>query len=314
MSGHKKTEEMLRVSIPPSLLEENPNNPNEMNDREFDLLVAELDRTGMTDAIFVAPKDTDDLLYFRQLLKDCKKKFDLVWAQMQTDGRKLRIIGGHHRVRAAVFLNWSTVPVTVVIDEEFDQDRQELEMIRHNAIHGDWNSKKFFALYKKHEAKFGADMMAEMFGFADQDMLDKLIEETEKSLPDDMKKKFKEAAAEVKTVDDLAKILNKLITTYGETLPYGFMVFDYGGKESVWLRVSKKTYEALHVIGDQCVHEKRTVDDVVGVVVQLIALGKAPDLMKAAVDQTPVSDTGSPFVGMPTADTIEKIKDVKAAL
>lgn len=306
MSGQSKTANLLRVEIPLDLLEENDSNPNEMSAREFDLLVGNMEQQGCTENIVVAPKDLNDLLYFKEVFKQTKMVG--VWDQIREDGKKFRIVSGHHRWKAAQFIAFTDIPSTIIMAEDFDEDQQDMQLVRHNVIHGKMSPARFVKLYDKHVQTYGQEMMAEMFGFADQDMLDELIKQAEKSIPNDMKKKFKEAAAEIKTVDDLAKLLNTLFTAYGDTLPHGFMFLDYGGKQSVWLRITKKTLDATHVVGDRCVHEKRTIDDVVGKILQMIATGKAEEFFKTVVAETAESDVPADFKGLPTADTLEKLE------
>jgi hypothetical protein len=62
-----------------------------------------------------------------------------------------------------------------------------------------------------------------------------------------------------------------MFTKYGDTLPYGYMIVDQGGQRSVWLRIEKKTMDALDVVCDICIDRERTVDDVVGGLLTLIA-------------------------------------------
>jgi hypothetical protein len=306
MSSGPKNGALLRTEIPPHLLEDNPANPNVMSDREFDLLVDNISKAGFTENIVASPSSLDDLLYFKEIFGQTKKKdFDSLWSQIEADGKRLRIVSGHHRNRAAVYLGYEKVPVTILFGDEFDPDQGDIQLVRHNVIHGHLSPAKFMSLYSKYAEKYGEDLMADVFGFADEDAMRTLIAETEKTLPDEMKKKFKEAAAEIKTVDDLAKLLNRLFSTYGDTLPYGFMFFDYGGKDSVWLRVSKKTLNALHVIGDRCTHEERTIDSVVGEVLQLIATGGAEELLSSAVSGTKKTTIPPGFKGMPTEDMLD---------
>lgn len=47
-----------------------------------------------------------------------------------------------------------------------------------------------------------------------------LIDDTRESLPPEMRKEFDKAKEEIKTVDDLSLVLNRLFTKYGSTLPY----------------------------------------------------------------------------------------------
>lgn len=293
---------LLRAEVPVALLEDNEDNPNEMSDREWDLLIDNMKQRGFTDPIYCAPVDHADFL--GRLSKATDKA--ALWAGMEADGKRFRIVGGHHRKKAAIFLQMEHVPCTIDLDPEFDREQQEIQMIRHNVIHGQMKPDKFFALYKKHEAKHGAEMMAQVFGFADQAYMDKLIAQTVKSLPDHMKQKFKEAAEEIKTVDDLAKLLNYMFTNFGDTLKHGWMCVDYGGQKSIWLRISKKTYDATLVLGDVCVKEGRTMDDIFGRLVQMLAKGELADVWEDALLQTKKIAIPEGFAALPTAENLKK--------
>jgi hypothetical protein len=113
-----------------------------------------------------------------------------------------------------------------------------------------------------------------MFGFEEQAVLEKLIKDTEKSLPAELKKKFKDASAEIKTIDDLSKLLNTLFSTYGNTLPYGYMLVDFGGKQSVWLRMHPSDRKNFDILSARCTAEGKTLDSAFRIMLQLIASGE----------------------------------------
>jgi len=91
----------------------------------------------------------------------------------------------------------------------------------------------------------------------------------------------------MKTVDDLSKLLNSMFAKYGDTLPYGYMVLDYGGKDSVWLRLSNETKKSVLSVGKMCVDKHRTVDAIIGGLVQLAAEGKLEEQMAQLIAQSP---------------------------
>jgi hypothetical protein len=314
MSAQSKTKKLIRVDAPLDLLVENEDNPNAMSDREFDLLVRNMDEEGWTDPSLVAPVDP---AAFEMIVANHKPKndrdakaWDQIWASMRENKQSLRIVGGHHRVKSGRYLGLTAGPVTINPDPEFDKEQQDIQLLRHNAIKGSLDPKKFFVLYKRYEGKYGKEAMADTFGFADQQMLENLIADAEKSLPAELKQKFKEGAAEIKTVDDLEKLLNRLFTTFGDTLPTGMMFLDHMGKDSVWLRINKKTYDALVLICDQCVTNKKTVDDVVGRVLQLIATGQANALMKVVNTTTPEVAIPAGFKNKPTKMNLDLAQGV----
>lgn len=301
-----KTRNLLRLELPVELLVKNEDNPNKMSSREFDLLVDNMEKTGITDAILVRPLD---YVMAQDLVKAFKRE-ELVEAFQKND-LQFRIVGGHHRFDAAVYLGFNTVPCTIIMDEEFDEEQERFQLVRMNAIRGKLDPQAFFDLYNKLSSQYTDEILQDAFGFADEAEFQRLINQTAKALPDPkLQKKFKEAAQEIKTIDGISKLLNEMFTRYGDTVPYGYMVVDYGGQRSVWIRVDKKTMDALDIIGDMCIENQRTMDDVVGGVVQLIAKGDLKETVDQIIKKTPAVDLPTNMSVLPTKDNIEKVANL----
>lgn len=283
MSGLAKTKSLRRVDLPIGQLQKSGLNPNRMKAREFDLLVDNINQTGLTDPVLV-----------RQLGPD-----------------SYRIVGGHHRYDAASYLGFETVPCTVIDDPEFDDDAERFQLVRMNMIRGRMDPQAFFDLYQQVSAKYSDAVLQDAFGFAEEAEFKKLVEQTASTIQDPvMKEKFKEAAKEIKTIDGLSRVLNELFTKYGDTLPYAFMVFDYGGQRSIWLQVSEKTIKAFDVVGELCREQGRTVDDVVGALLQLIAKGELKDTVaKLIAASHPVKLPGG-LATLPTKQNIDAVTAV----
>lgn len=303
MEALKKTKNLLRLDLPVGLLQKNEHNPNKMSPREFDLLVDNMSKTGITDAVLVRPLQLATVIDFSKIAKGD----DLV--DMLVDkGLQFRIVGGHHRFDAASFLGFEKVPCTIIMDPEFDEEQEKFQLVRMNAIRGKLDAKAFFALYNQLSEQYTDEILQDAFGFAEEAEFRRLIEQTAKALPDlKMQKKFKEAAAEIKTIDGLSKLLNEMFTKYGDTLPYGYMIVDQGGQKSVWLRVEKKTMSALDVVADICIDNQRTMDDIVGGLVQMIAKGELKDVVDKLIEKSPPVELPENLSVAPTKDNIEKV-------
>jgi len=311
-----KSYEPVRTKLPIKLLIPSENNPNKMTDREFDLLVENRQRVGHTDAVLVWPFD---LKLFRKVWDAHKKllgaeptdeSLAAFYAALQGEGVVFRIIGGHHRTEAAKFNEELDIPCTVIVDPAFNEEEAEVQLMRHNAIKGRLDPQRFFGLYEKYLTKgYGEDVIQDMFGFADEAEFKKLIEQSAKTLPKDLQQTFREAAAEIKTVDGLAKLLNHMFTMYGDTLPYGYLIMDYGGQQSIWLRLAdKKSWDALTLIGQACIEQNRSMDAVIGYVIQEIAKGEQPALVQAAFDNTPLVKMPKDMLVAPTLDNLKKVE------
>ena len=278
----QKTKKLGRVDLDLSVLVVNDKNPNVMKSREFDLLVDNINKVGITDPIIVRP----------------------------IGGGKYRIIGGHHRAKAAQFLGFSTVPCTVIDDPSFDDEAEAFQLVRHTVIHGRIDPQQFISMYYQYARKYSDEVLQESFGFAEEAEFKKLINQAAKTLPKEVQDKFKEAAKEIKTIDGLAQLLNTMFTKYGNTLPYGYMVVDYGGKQSIWLQVTSPTYKALGVIGDMCMEREVTMDDLVGQVLQGIAKGDLQEFLEAALKKTPKVSLPEGLQVMPTKENIANLGDL----
>ena len=317
MSITKKNKFITRAQLPLELLDDHPDNPNTMSDRAFDLLVQNMDEAGFTDPILCWPRNNIEA--FNQLLKDAKSAGVKVTSEdvvpefvdmLKDAGIRFTILGGHHRKDALVYLQQTQVFVTIISDPEFDDDAAEAQLVRNNVISGKMDPAKFSKLVQSQMAK-GLDeqTIQAMYGFAEEAEFKKLVDYMAKQLPEAAQKKFKEAAAEIKTVDGLSKLLNKMFTMYGDTLPYGYMIVDYGGQKSIWLRVTKKTFDSVSLIGEACVEQNKILDDVLGYILERVAAGEMSDVVAAALENSPSAKMPAGFAGgLPTADKLSKIE------
>jgi ParB/RepB/Spo0J family partition protein len=239
------TSGIVRKDVEVGLLVPQEINPNEMTAKEFNLLVDNIQRVGFTDPVLVRPHPTEK--------------------------GKYRIVGGTHRWEAAKVLEMKTVPVSVITNPDFDDDQERFQIVRHNIIKGSMSAQKFLDLYKSLNAKYEDDIAAELFGFAEAEEFKSMIQATAKSLPKEMQAEFKEAAKDIKSIDDLANLLNRLFSKFGDTLPYGYMFLDFGGKDSIWLRMQPKDKDHFIEFGAQCKDKSITVDSAMACLLQLIA-------------------------------------------
>lgn len=226
MDARQKTENLSRVFLGADLLVPNPENPNEMGDAEFNMLYDNIAQVGLTDPILVRPHP------------DIEGKY--------------KVIGGHHRLEVAKLHGIEDIPCTIITDPTFDDDAEKFQVVRHNVIHGKMSPTKFMKMYESLAGKYGQEVLQEMFGFTDAEEFKKLIKNTAKTLPKEMQHSFTQAAQEIKTIDGLSALLNKMFSTHGDTLDSGYMIVDFGGKESVWLRMSTKDKQNFDKIALEC--------------------------------------------------------------
>lgn len=207
------------VKIPVGKIHPNDWNPNVLSDVMFNRLVDDVQRLGFLQPVLVTPEG---------------------------DGT-YRIIDGEHRYEVAKLTDMAEIPC-VVVEGDFAQNetQQKFQTMRMNLIRGKVDKRKLAELVSELATEMPVDEIAESMAYDDVDALRALIEDTRETLPQEMRKEFDKAKEEIKTVDDLSSVLNRLFTKYGNTLPYHYMIMDFGGREHIWVRLpDKKDLEAV---------------------------------------------------------------------
>jgi len=279
----KKVEEIAKKdfkhgeirNIPIEDISANDWNPNEMTADEFNMLSENLDDVDFLQPLLVVPTAI-------------------------VEGRqRYRIIDGEQRFEAQRLRDVLELPCVIADPERVPESKQKFQTVRMNKIKGSLNTKKFNALVedlvKSGEYKF--DELAHEFGFVDEDEFDLLIASARDSLPDnpDMRKEFDAAKEDIKTVDDLSLLLNRLFTKYGDSLPYNFMILDFGGKEHIWVRMPSKEFGKAKAHAREAMENGITFDSIMSRVLTLMDVGKFVEkhrdfLEEAKKEETTIED------------------------
>lgn len=273
----EKTKLIRRTQMHVDWLVPNEENPNEMTDAEFNMLYDNFEEVGITDPIIVRPLG--------------KKKY--------------RVVGGHNRLEVAKLVGFEKVPVTIIEDPDFDDDRERFQLVRHNIIRGQLSPAKFVKLYENLADKYTKEVIQESMGFVNKEEFDKLIKQVAAALPPEAKSALESSKAEIKTIEDLSKLLNKLFGVYGDSLPYGYMFLDYGGRESVWIRMEKKEYQNAIKLGTICRERQRAMDHILGGVIGAVVAGQFDELLDIIVAATPAVEIDTESTELPTLDFLE---------
>jgi len=242
------------VDIPIDAIEPNPWNPNEMAADEFNMLSENLDDVDFLQPLLVVPI-------------------------REEHGKQIyRIIDGEQRYMAQRLRDVENIKCVVADPERIPEIKQKFQTVRMNKIKGTLNTKKFNDLVSSivSTGEYEFDELAHQFGFVDEDEFQLIIDSARESLPDnpDMRKEFDAAREDIKTVDDLSLVLNRLFTKYGDTLPWNFMILDWGGKEQIWVRMSKRDYDKAKAQARKVVDLGVTFDSVVGRFFSLLDMDK----------------------------------------
>lgn len=235
--------------VPIDLIDANEWNPNEMDDSKFNQLAEDLaGDTGFLQPVLLIPKE---------------------------DGR-LMIIDGEHRWTGAKLMDYEKIPAVICEGElSSNEDLQKFSTMRMNMIKGKLNQRKFRDMLMGLTEKYSIEELAEQMAFDDSEYIQKVIGDARNSLPTtEMKQEFDKAKKEIKTVDDLSNVLNRLFTEFGDTLPANFMVLDFGGKEQLWVRYEdKKRFKRMKEKARVCLANGVTFNSVMSFLAEQITDG-----------------------------------------
>jgi ParB/RepB/Spo0J family partition protein len=217
------------VKIPINKLSTREDNPQEMSDKKFNDLVQKIKEEGFRNPIYVRPI---------------------------SDGN-YEIYAGYHRYKAAIVLGYEELPAYV---DEIDEDRAKFNMVKDNIVQGKLSAEKFTLLFNDLSKKYGEELTQEMFSL-DESEMEKLYVQVKESLPKELQDKLEESKENIKTVQDLSQILNYIFNEYGDTLDYSFMIFDFMGKDHLWIRTNKELWTKLIKIRKECEEKKTDINE-----------------------------------------------------
>jgi ParB-like chromosome segregation protein Spo0J len=213
------------VNLAVDLLQPDPENPNIEDAATFNSLVAAIQEVGLVEPIQVVPRDE----YYV-------------------------IVAGEHRWKAAKHLGMETVPC--IVQAEWDEDMRQVNMVRMNALRGRIDPVRFTRLFQRLEEKYGREVLRQRMGLTSDAAFKKVYRETAARLGLKAKKADEE---KIRSVDDLALVLNTLFARYGGTLSKHYMFFTFGGKTHLMVQLDKSAFKAvndwLNAIGERDVNE-----------------------------------------------------------
>ena len=243
-----------RKDVPVEQLVRQETNPNKMSSREFNLLCDNMQKVGFVDPIFVRRVEED----------------------------KYRVIGGHHRLEAAKLLGYGMIPCTIIEGDGYDEDWEKFQVVRMNTIKGNLDPQAFLKMYEGLGEKYETEIMAEAFGFANEKEFEKLVTQMAKSVPKELKKDFKKAAKDVKTIEGLTTLLNSMFREHGSELPYGYMIVDFGGHESLWIQLEKTDHKNFDRMVSIAKENGKGIDSLFRTFITKIANGELVEVIAEA--------------------------------
>jgi ParB/RepB/Spo0J family partition protein len=217
------------------------NNPNVMQEAEFERLKQEILDVGVISPIIVIPKRDQDNHY--------------------------TIVNGEHRWRACQDIGQSFIPCVVLYDNRFqDQEFLELLNIRLNNLHGSLDHLKLLPIYQKNVEKYGAEEVQAMMGLANKTIWKK----TKRVLDGYLAKAGVTESERAQILDNVdasqAESVSKKITRALKAKnPLGDLhsvLFMHSGKESLAISVPEDVFRLLKSLHLSCQSDDQVIGDV----------------------------------------------------
>lgn len=239
-------------------------NPNELDPDTFNELTRNIQEEGFLQPLVVAP-----------LPEGSDYKFE--------------IIDGEHRYDVAALLEMKEVPVAIKEHTDDDEitapDKRRFLTVKMDKLRGKFNQKKFTSLVSDLMERHEFEDVARHLAFTDPTELEQMIKSTRESLPsDEMKKDFDKAKSEITTVDDLTTVLNRLFTKYGDTVPYNYMIMDFGGRQHIWVRIPAKHFQFFKAKAREVTEHDVTFDSVLMKLLEKVTLEKFIKIYRKQLD------------------------------
>jgi ParB/RepB/Spo0J family partition protein len=226
--------------IPIDLIVPNGYNPNDMDKDGYAQLVEEIRTVGFKKPIDVVPLE---------------------------DGR-FRIIDGEHRFNGAKAVGLDKIPCYLLFEEKFkDNDLQVFLTMRFNVLRGKTNPEKFAKIYEDFSKRYSSESLQKLMGFTDTDEWKKLTEGVMDvvnglDIPKRAKVQFQEDLKGLKSVDDIAVLLETIFSQCGSDLQHNYISFGYGGKQVIYIACeNEELYHTMTDIIEHCRAKNLMVDD-----------------------------------------------------
>lgn len=207
------------VQIPISDLVTMPENPNAMDDVQFNQLVEMIEKHGFDEPLQVVPAPGQ--------------------------AGKYMIIGGEHRYKASKVLGMAKIPCVIKPSME-DEKVQKLEVVRRNMVRGELDLAKFNRLVRDIQTKHSMSLeeIKQGMGVPDKEWL-RVLEKEKQKVDERAQEVLNDVRKEVQTVDNLSFLLNEIFSNFGSTVQQSFVFFFHKGKMHLMVQSSNELHEKV---------------------------------------------------------------------
>lgn len=237
-SDGPSAEELEVVKLLVEEIMPDPLNPNVETPETFNTLVSTISEDGFDQPVVVCPITPLERETFK--------------AEPQV---KYVLSKGEHRWRAARVLGHKTIPAVV---RNWDALTRRTRLVRDNQVRGETDKQKFTELVHslQHEHQLDSELASSLLGFDTSKEMFKMMVSDGKKKSLEEKEVVDKSKNELRVLDDLSLVLNTLFTKHGHTLPYGYMMFMFGGKINAMVEMEDELRVQVEELAQICLDRK----------------------------------------------------------
>ena len=160
---------------------------------------------------------------------------------IEQENWKYLVVWWNHRAKAMNTLYWPDVEFDVVVLDTIDTETEaKAKSVRMNVIRWKINPAKFTKMVNDlSEEWMTNDEIREMMSIDDKEF-EKYYLEVKKQLPKNIQEKLEKNKKEIKTIEDLSRVLNEIYTKHWDTVPLWYMAFNFGWSNHILIDCDKE--------------------------------------------------------------------------
>lgn len=238
------------VNLPVDEIMPDPMNPNVESPQMFNSLVSTINEDGYDQPIVVCPIAPEERVAWNV---DDAVKYVIVKGEHRW--RAARVLGGDPAQRR---LNPDGVPTVPCVVRNWDALTRRTRLVRDNVVKGELDKDKFTRLVESMRAEHGIDneLAPAMLGFDSAKDMFRMMVKDARAGDVEQKAATNRAKDDLKVLDDLTLVLNTIFTKHGHTLPYGYIVFMFGGRINAMFEMDDALKEQIEALSAFCVQRK----------------------------------------------------------
>lgn len=202
---------------------------------------------------------------FNKLVDEIRTKWfrEPIQVVSRPDG-KYHIIWWHHRTKACQYLWFEEISAVIYPPDERSEDEAEFEAIRLNLIRWHVDPVKFTSFVKSKKDKYSDETIQDMLAIWDDKEWSKYLIQVEQNIPEHLKNKFKEAKKNIKTIDQLADVISKIMSDSWNSIERWYVFFNYDWKTAMMITMDK---ELKKIIDNMVAMSEKTWDNINSILV-----------------------------------------------